>query len=80
MGHTKVPLTLECPVCDWRTTHLPPKRESAIEFELLQHCPSCGHDSLSLRLATRGEIMRTRLEHFLAHEQCATPLESGEAH
>ncbi|KAF1053634.1 MAG: hypothetical protein GAK43_01304 [Stenotrophomonas maltophilia] len=59
------PTTFTCPVCTWKKTRLPLSDALVAGRDFFSHCPRCQHQPLEQRPASRAEIMRTRLNHFL---------------
>ena len=62
------PFTLVCANCSWKETILP-HSDLAFGQDTLINCPACYTPSLERREASRQEILRTRLEQFLSHNE-----------
>lgn len=61
------PRTFRCLACNWQDTTIPQSDCLMIGIDWHNNCPKCHNSALERRLATRSEIMRTRLNDFLRH-------------
>lgn len=61
------PFTLVCAHCSWRKTVLPHNDLASLGPAAFILCPECHTPSLEGLEANRHEILRTRLEQFLSH-------------
>ena len=61
-----LPLTLVCPECSWKTTVLPwcDSRQTVLPPPTC--CSVCPDQPLGYRMATHKEVLKARLEEFLA--------------
>nr|WP_074585379.1 hypothetical protein [Pseudomonas psychrotolerans] len=58
------PQTFTCPACSWKRTVIPLSDVLIPGRDWFRQCPRCGHEPLERRLASKTEILRTRLEEF----------------
>lgn len=65
------PFTLACSYCPWKKTFLPRSDVLVLNHDWFTHCPTCNTPSLHRRAATSKEVLKTRLEQFLAESSPA---------
>jgi len=61
-----LPLTLVCPECSWKTTVLPRCDSRPTVLQPPSCCPACHDLPLGYREATHKELLKARLDEFLA--------------
>ena len=79
-----LPLTVICPECSWKTTVLPRCDSRPIVLPPPTCCPACHNLPLGYRKATYKEVLKARLEEFLAlnneigHDIACRPTEDND--
>ncbi|WP_426160301.1 hypothetical protein [Pseudomonas sp. TSRC2-2] len=66
MPTAPTPYTLACQYCSWKKTFLPTSDVLVLNRDWFNCCPNCDTPSPQRRMATAKEVLKTRLEQFLA--------------